>query len=166
MPNPDGPIIIAYDGSVEANQAIEQASGIVGSGTKAVILTVWESGLMNAAIAPIPGGLGAPVPPPDIEQVRELDRSEEDHAEKIARQGAELARQHGLDAEAHVARDERSVASTILELADERDARAIVIGSRRHSAIASVLLGSTTEKVLHTTKRPLIVIRPSDGDGH
>jgi nucleotide-binding universal stress UspA family protein len=54
------------------------------------------------------------------------------------------------------------VASTILRIADEKDAAAIVIGSRRRNAIASVLLGSTTEAVLHKTSRPLVVIRPSD----
>jgi nucleotide-binding universal stress UspA family protein len=162
MGNQDGPIIIAYDGSQAATEAIERAASLLGEGTKAIIATVWEPGLMNAAVAPIPGGLGAPVPPPDLEQVRELDKSEADHADQLAHQGAELARHHGLDAQAYVSRDESSVAQTLLALADEHDARAIVIGSRRHSAIASVLLGSTTEAVLHKTTRPLVVVRPSD----
>lgn len=157
-----GPVIIAFDGSQAAKEAIERAADLLGSGREAVILTVWEPGLLTAAVAPIPGGLGAPVPPPDIEQVQDLDKSEEQHAERIASEGAELANKHGLKAEGVVARDETSVATTILRVAEERDAAAIVIGSRRHSAIASVLLGSTTEAVLHKTNRPLVVIRPSD----
>jgi len=160
--DPQGPVIIAFDGSQAAKESVERAAGLLGSGREALILTVWEPGLLTAAVAPIPGGLGAPVPPPDIEQVQDLDKSEERHAERIAAEGADLANSHGLKAESLVARDETSVATTILRIAEERDASAIVIGSRRHSAIASVLLGSTTEAVLHKTNRPLVVIRPSD----
>ena len=163
MSSATAPIVIAFDGSAAAIDAVSQAAGLLGEGRDAVILTVWEPGLLTAAVAPIPGGLGAPVPPPDIEQVKALDRSEHDHADRIAADGVKLAGDHGLNASAHVARDAGSVASTILRVADEHDAAAIVIGSKRHSAIASVLLGSTTEAVLHKTSRPLVVIRPSEG---
>lgn len=162
MSSTDRPILIAFDGSPAAVEAVERAAGLLGDGRRAIILTVWEPGLLTAAIAPIPGGLGAPVPPPDVEQVQELDRSEEEHADRIAGEGVEIARGHGLDATPLVSRDESSVAQTILRVADEQDASAIVIGSRRHSAIASVLLGSTTEAVLHRTSRPLVVIRPAE----
>lgn len=162
MASTDQPILIAFDGSPAAVEAVERAAGLLGQGRRAVILTVWEPGLLTAAVAPIPGGLGAPVPPPDVEQVQELDRSEEEHADRIAAEGAEIAGRNGLEATTVVSRDESSVAQTILRVADEHDAGAIVIGSRRHSAIASVLLGSTTEAVLHRTSRPLLVIRPSE----
>ena len=157
----NGPLLIAFDGSPTSIEAVERAAGLMGEGREALILVVWEPGLLNAAVAPIPGGLGAPVPPPDIEQVKALDKSEEDHAERIAKEGVEIANSHGLSAQSLVARDETSVASTLLRVAEEKDAAAIVIGSRRHNAIASVLLGSTTEAVLHKTDRPLVVIRPS-----
>jgi nucleotide-binding universal stress UspA family protein len=164
MSDSTGPIIIAFDGSPAAIEAVERSADLLGTAHEAVILTVWEPGLMNAAVAPIPGGLGAPVPPPDIEQVKELDKSEHDHADRIAAEGVAAAVKSGLKAVAEVARDETSVASTILRVAEERNAAAIVIGSRRHSAIASMLLGSTTEAVLHKTSRPLVVIRPSDSN--
>ena len=164
MGNGKGPLVIAFDGSPAAIESVERAAGLLGDGSEAVILTVWEPGLLNAAVAPIPGGLGAPVPPPDMEQVRELDKSEADHAERIAAEGVGIAEANGLKAEAVVSRDETSVAATILKVAEERDASAIVIGSRRHGAIASVLLGSTTEAVLHKTSRPLLVIRPATPD--
>lgn len=157
----NGPLLIAFDGSPASIEAVERAAGLLGEGREALILVVWEPGLLNAAVAPIPGGLGAPVPPPDIEQVQALDKSEEDHAARIAKEGVEIANSHGLAADSLIARDETSVASTILRVADEKDAAAIVIGSRRHNAIASVLLGSTTEAVLHKTERPLVVIRPT-----
>ena len=164
MTNHTGPLVIAFDGSPSAIEAVQRAGGLTGEGSRALILTVWEPGLLNAAVAPLPGGLGAPVPPPDADQIEELNKSESDHAHRIAKEGVRLAQEHGLIAEAIVARDESSVAATILRVADEHDAAAIVIGSKRHSAIASVLLGSTTEAVLHKTTRPLLVIRPAEGD--
>ena len=160
-----GPILIAFDGSNAAIEAVEHAAGLVGDDREAIILTVWEPGLLTAAVAPIPGGLGAPVPPPDVEQVRDLDRSEEQHADRIAAEGVAIASKHGLKATSKVARDVASVASTILEVAEQHDSAAIVIGSKRHSAIASMLLGSTTEAVLHKTSRPLVVIRPPEDKG-
>ena len=160
-----GPILIAFDGSNAAIEAVGHAAGLLGDGREAIILTVWEPGLLTAAVAPIPGGLGAPVPPPDVEQVRDLDRSEEEHADRIAAEGVAIASKHGLKATPKVARDVASVASTILEVADQHDSAAIVIGSKRHSAIASMLLGSTTEAVLHKTSRPLVVIRPPETKG-
>lgn len=165
MASGTGPILIAFDGSTAAVKAVEHTAALLGDGREAIILTVWEPGLLTAAVAPIPGGLGAPVPPPDVEQVRSLDRSEEEHADRIAAEGVSIANSHGLTATAEVARDVASVASTILEVADRHDSAAIVIGSRRHSAIASVLLGSTTEAVLHKTSRPLVVIRPPEEEG-
>jgi nucleotide-binding universal stress UspA family protein len=158
----NGPLLIAFDGSPASIEAVERAAGLMGNDREALILVVWEPGLLNAAVAPIPGGLSAPVPPPDIEQVQALDKSEEDHAARIAAEGVEIATSNGLKAQSVVARDETSVASTILRVAEEKDAAAIVIGSRRHNAIASVLLGSTTEAVLHKTSRPLVVIRPTE----
>lgn len=163
MSSSTAPIVIAFDGSAAAIDAVQQAAGLLGEGRDAVILTVWEPGLLTAAVAPIPGGIGAPVPPPDVDQIKALDKSEHEHADRIAADGVKLASEHGLNATAHVSRDEASVATTILRVADEVDASAIVIGSKRHSAIASVLLGSTTEAVLHKTSRPLVVIRPSEG---
>ncbi|MEI7889238.1 MAG: universal stress protein [Actinomycetes bacterium] len=164
MTNQAGPIVIAFDGSPSAIEAVERAAGLLGEGSRAIILTVWEPGLLNAAVAPLPGGLGAPVPPPDVEQVEELNKAESDHADRIAKEGVELAQSHGLVAEPVIARDESSVAATILRIAEENEASAIVIGSRRHSAIAAVLLGSTTQAVLHKTTRPLLVMRPAATD--
>mgnify|MGYP000016331762 CR=1 FL=1 len=160
----NGPLVIAFDGSPASIEAVERAAGLLGEAREAIILVVWEPGLLNAAVAPIPGGLGAPVPPPDLQQIQELDKGEQDHAERIASEGVEIANTHGLSATPLIARDQTSVAATILRVAEDKDASAIVIGSRRHSAIASVLLGSTTEAVLHKTSRPLLVIRPSDTD--
>lgn len=160
------PIVIAYDGTPEAKAAVREVAGLFGAGGRPVlVLTVWEPGLMNVAIAPAPGGIGAAVPPPDPEVVREVDRSEEDHANAIAQDGAALARSLGLSAEALAVRDEANVADTIVHVAEERDAQAVAVGSRGLSHLRSVLIGSTSDGVLHRIRRPLLIVHaPEEHD--
>jgi len=159
------PIVVAYDGSPQAQAAVREAAHLFGGGPRpVVVLSVWEPGLMNVVMAPAPGGLGASVPPPDPETIKALDHTEEDHAQRVADDGCELARSLGLAAEPHAVRDEASVAETIVRVAEDRDAQALVIGTRGRSAIASALLGSTSEGVLHKTRRPLLVVHAPEGD--
>lgn len=47
---------------------------------------------------------------------------------------------------------------TILEVANEIDADVIVMGTRTHSAMGQFLSGSTANKVMLNSKRPLLVI--------
>ncbi len=160
------PIVIAYDGTPQSQAAVRETAHLFGGGVRPVlVLTVWEPGLMNVAIAPAPGGIGAAVPPPDPEVVRQVDRSEEDHARAIAEDGAELARSLGLASEALAVRDEANVADTIVQVADERDAQAVVVGSRGLSHLRSVLIGSTSDGVLHRIRRPLLIVHAEEEAG-
>ena len=47
----------------------------------------------------------------------------------------------------------------IAEAADEHDVGVIVIGSRGRSDLAGLVLGSTAHKVIHLSKRPVLVVR-------
>ncbi|MGB0468577.1 MAG: universal stress protein [Pontibacterium sp.] len=47
---------------------------------------------------------------------------------------------------------------TILSVADDIDADVIVMGTRTHSAVGQFLLGSTANKVMHNTKRPVLIV--------
>jgi nucleotide-binding universal stress UspA family protein len=47
----------------------------------------------------------------------------------------------------------------ILEQARASDADLIVLGSHRHSALGGSLLGTTTQKVLHRSELPVLVVR-------
>ena len=50
-------------------------------------------------------------------------------------------------------------AREIVEDAKIHDVDAIVMGSRGHSNLASLVLGSTAHKVIHLTDRPVLVVR-------
>ena len=51
-----------------------------------------------------------------------------------------------------------SVASAILDVADELDAEAIVVGSRGLTGVKSLLLGSVSHALLQHADRPVIVV--------
>ncbi len=66
------------------------------------------------------------------------------------------AREAGVDATAHVGH-ERPV-DLLLRLADEHDARAIVVGSYGESPIKGAVVGSTPHKLLHLSERPVLAV--------
>ncbi|WP_432473562.1 universal stress protein [Amphritea sp. HPY] len=47
---------------------------------------------------------------------------------------------------------------TILSVADDIDADVIVMGTRTHSAVGQFLMGSTANKVMQNSKRPVLVV--------
>ena len=52
--------------------------------------------------------------------------------------------------------------AALIALADELDAKAIVVGSRGRSSLAAAVLGSVSTGVLHHTDRPVLVARAGD----
>ena len=53
-------------------------------------------------------------------------------------------------------------ADGLVRVADERDARMIVVGGAGERPIAGALLGATPHKLLHLTDRPVLVVRRHD----
>jgi nucleotide-binding universal stress UspA family protein len=152
----DGPILIAYDGSPQARAALARAATLF-PGRAAVIVTVWEPGL--AGVIPDPGGIGGPAAPIDLTVVKEVDDAFAGHAASVAADGAERAQAAGLRADAVSTQDDSNVAETLAEIADQRDASVVVVGSRGLSGLKARLLGSTSESVLHHCRRPVLVVR-------
>ena len=155
-------LLIAYDGSDLAAAAVRAAAELF-PGSAALVVTVWEPGL--SAMAAVNPGLDAAGISPvqmDPELVSELDKAGEQHATVVAREGAELAGSLGLDAQPHAIPDEVHVAETIVDLAVERDAAAVVVGSHGISGLRSRLLGSTSRQILARCERPVVVIRAAE----
>jgi nucleotide-binding universal stress UspA family protein len=158
------PILIAYDGSPAARAAVQAAGALFAPGS-AIVLTVWEPGLAEMLIMPDPTGMSSTVLPFDPSVTREVERASEEHAQTLAEEGAALAGAAGLDAQALAVEDLTDPPDAIVTAAEERDARAIVVGSRGLGAVKSKLLGSTSKAVLHRAACPVVVIRHPDAHG-
>jgi nucleotide-binding universal stress UspA family protein len=155
------PILIAYDGSPAARAAVGTAGTLFAPGS-AIVLTVWEPGLAEMMLVPDPTGMGSTMLPFDPSVTQEVERASEQRAQALADEGAALAREAGLDAQALAVEDLTDPPDAIVAAAEERDARAIVIGSRGLGALKSKLLGSTSKGVLHRAARPVVVVRHPD----
>ena len=127
-------ILVATDGSEGAGAALELAAQIAGeTGAELCCVSVDDS-LDTTGIDPAP--------------------------EQRARAGAQLARESGLQAEA-VAKVGPAV-ERIIEVADERDADLIVVGSRGHGAIVGTVLGSVSMGLVRKSRRPVLVVKHAD----
>jgi nucleotide-binding universal stress UspA family protein len=160
MSAPDGPVVVAFDGSAAARQALTAAARLI-SPRRVVVLTVWEPALAYAAVA---GGS------PDVSMPQALDPAAalglddvlRQNAERVASEGAELARSVGLDAEPLAVPDRGGIARTILGVAEERQAEAVVVGSRGLTGLRARLEGSTSSAVLKHAACPVLVVHEAD----
>jgi nucleotide-binding universal stress UspA family protein len=148
--------IIAYDGSAAARQAVVATTKLLGS-CNALVVTVWEAGL--AYLTPTaPGQDMVMTPPVDPGLAREVDVAVHEQAEKLAREGADLAHSLGLDAEPLSVPDDGGIARTIIDLARDRSAAAIIVGSRGLSGLRARLEGSTSKGLLTHAPCPVLVV--------
>jgi nucleotide-binding universal stress UspA family protein len=164
MSAPAGPVIVAYDGSAAAREAISEAAVLMHS-CRFLVVTVWEEGLGYVAMAPTMPDAFAMAPAVDPEAALDLDRSLQERAERVSREGADLARSLGLSAEPLALPDVGSVSSAILDAAREQHAAAIIVGSRGLSGLRARLEGSTSKDVLKHSPCPVFVAHaPDKGD--
>jgi nucleotide-binding universal stress UspA family protein len=149
------PVVVAYDGSPEAVEAVRTAATLF-PGRPLVVVTVWEAGLALAlASARDPSGLGYAAP--GAAEMAAVDRAQRDRALAAVEEAAEEARALGATVEAVVAPDEQDVAETIAAVAEERHAVVVVVGSRR-LGVMSRLFGSTSRELRMRTDLPVLAV--------
>jgi nucleotide-binding universal stress UspA family protein len=140
-----GPVVFAYDGSELAEHAIEEAGRLLEAGGEALVVTVWQPfdvGFLPAA------GLQF-----DAAQIADVRNA----AAQTAAAGAALAQAAGFRAQS--AEIERSPTwKGIAELADEHDARLIVLGSHGRSGLAGALVGSVAGTVAAHSRRSVLIV--------
>jgi nucleotide-binding universal stress UspA family protein len=135
-------IIVGYDGSDCGRAALDQACGLAKElGDKVVVVFGYA-----------PGGYGGGEIPSHREAVEEL-------GEQITAEAAKRAEAAGVAHEVRLL--PRKGYHALVETADERDARMIVVGSYGDPPLKGVILGSTPNKLLHLADRPVLVVPAS-----
>lgn len=144
-------ILICYDGSPNADEAIDRAAELFDGA--ATVLTVWES--FVDVMARTGSGLGYG---PGAVDVQSIDEASRQSAVDTAEAGAERAREAGLEATAVAAEREQTIADTVLSRADLLKAETVVIGTRGLAGLKSLLLGSVSHAVVQHADRPVLVV--------
>lgn len=162
-----GPVVIGFDGTPPTERAVREAGGLL-QPRKALVITVWKPGLGFELVALPPTAMDLPPAPIDIRTALELDDALQRHAQQLAQHGAELAKEAGFDAQGlAVAEDtEITIAETLVRVAKERDAAAMVVGAHSHGRIPEMLLGSTSRDVIRHAPCPAVVVRDDHKHEH
>ncbi|HUA74058.1 MAG TPA: universal stress protein [Solirubrobacteraceae bacterium] len=131
-------IVWASDGSASADQALELAKALASDG--ATLLAVHSVEYL-AGKGDIP-----------------LDAGEEDMRAKIEGQVAELA-ERGVNATAKIVQGGfTGAARTVSRVAEEEGADLIVAGTRGHTQLGGLLLGSVTQRLLCIAPCPVLAV--------
>jgi nucleotide-binding universal stress UspA family protein len=154
-------VILAYDGSAAAREAIVAAGKLL-KGCRVLVVTVWEEGVAYMAPPPTPIEATGMMTPVNPDVAHEMDVAMHGDADQMAKTGAEMVSSLGLEAEPVALPDTKNVAETLIDLAREQDAAAIVVGSRGLSGIRARLEGSTSKALLAHAPCPVLVVHATD----
>ena len=136
-------IVLALDGSDGSAQAIPLAVKLARHHNAKIVIAHVEEDVVGKG--------GGPVHATEDEIQADIHRQ----AEQLSAQGVETTvemRSVVLGGPAHA----------IEEVADEAGADLIVAGTRGHSPVAGLLLGSITQRLLHIARRPVLVVPPAE----
>lgn len=146
-----GPVVFAYDGSELASLAIAKAGELLGAGREALVLCVWQP--FDVGFAPVSG---MRVDSTDVAEIRKA-------AEQTAASGAELARAAGFAARSEAV-EATPIWRGLVDLADERNAEVIVLGSHGRHGVAGVLVGSVAGAVASHSRRTVMIVHRGDAE--
>ena len=130
-------IVLALDGSDGAKTAIPVA---------AELAETEKAGLVIAHVTEYMAAKGGELPRVDEDQIRA----------EIEEKAKELS-DRGIETRVELAESvPGGPAHAIIDIADRAGGDLIVTGTRGHSSIAGLLLGSVTHRLLHIAKRPVL----------
>jgi nucleotide-binding universal stress UspA family protein len=153
--SPDGPVVLAYDGSDGARRAIEAAGRLFG-GRAAIVVHAWEpmSHRTLSARALAVGGsfddLGT--------VVADLHEALAERAAATTDEGVAAARAAGLDAVGDTVEADEGPWRAVAAAARAHGASAIALGTRGLGAARSALLGSVSSGLVQNAERPVLVV--------
>jgi nucleotide-binding universal stress UspA family protein len=133
-------IVVGYDGSRCGDAALDAALGLARD-------LVGEAVTVVFGYAP-PGIWGG--------EIAEHEEAIEEHGERVMAQARRRAGEQGGAIESELVA--KRPADALIDVAERRDARMIVVGSYGEAPLKGAILGSTPYKLLHQTDRPVLVV--------
>jgi nucleotide-binding universal stress UspA family protein len=136
-------ILVAVDGSQSSNKAARLAADIaLRFGSKLTFVHVVPKLVL----------------PPDVYglTLAEVEREHRAYAEKIIEKTAATLNESGLETATTILYG--SPAEAIAEEAAADDVGMVVVGSRGYGAVARVFLGSCSDRLVHISPKPVLVV--------
>jgi len=134
-----GALLVGYDGTPGANAAAAEALELASElGTEVVFAFAYWTNPQGGEVSDM------------LAALKELGRGHLADAQALADTA-------GVSARGELVEDVPSVG--LVALADEHDARMIVVGSYGEAPLKGALIGSTAHKLLHLSERPVLVVR-------
>jgi nucleotide-binding universal stress UspA family protein len=140
-----GQVLLTYDGTELAGNAIQRAARQLGPGRCALVVCVWQP--VDVGFTPADGEHF------DADQALEVRRA----AERTAAHGASLAEEAGFRAES-IAVEAAPTWHGIVRAADEHGASLIVLGPHRRSGLLGHLQGSVAAAVIAHSDVPVLSV--------
>ena len=137
-----GQIVVGYDGSACGDAALSSALDVAGELSDRVVVVF--------GYAP-PGIWGG--------EIAEHEEAIEELGEKMMSGARRQAGERGVEIDVELV--PKRAAEALIDVADQRDARMIVVGSFGEPPLKGMILGSTPNKLLHISERPVLVV-PAD----
>jgi nucleotide-binding universal stress UspA family protein len=134
-----GPIVLGFDGTEGARAAVAEVARI--------------APLLHAEVVVAFGYEASPVGG----EVGDLATTLHERGERVTAEAVELLAAAGVTATPAVVPGR--IAESLANLADSVDAQMLVVGSYGQRTLTSLLLGSTPNKLLHLSHRPVLVVR-------
>jgi nucleotide-binding universal stress UspA family protein len=88
--------------------------------------------------------------------VQDLGKELRERGEALNAEAAAAAAQQGVESETLIERGEK--ADALARVAADRNAAMIVVGSRGERPLKGVVLGSVSQKLLHLSETPVLVV--------
>lgn len=136
-------ILVAIDGSAPALGALAEALTIArATGSSVTLATILDTPVFPSPVA--------------AEVITRFDDMSRQHAELALNTAAERAKAAGVPCEKLVRRG--PPAETLADCAEAKDVWMVATGSRGLNVMSRVLIGSTSDRLVHLCKKPVLVV--------
>jgi nucleotide-binding universal stress UspA family protein len=149
------PLVLAYDGSRDAENAIAYAGRVLAP-REARVVHVW-AGISHLILNPRYRDLVKVL----RDEPSELDAPDREEAERLAAEGARLAVEAGFGAQPVAVEQRDKVWHAILGAAEDAGATAIVAGTSGHTGLADVILASNAYGLVNHSPLPTLLVPPA-----
>jgi nucleotide-binding universal stress UspA family protein len=137
-------ILVAVDGSEYSDRATQHAIDLLSSGSAAELHLINVQPALSGAVAAFVSR-------------DQIDQHHREEGEKALASAVALAKKAGIQAKVHIGVGRQG--EIVADFARKLDAGLVVIGTRGHTGLAGVLLGSVAQDVIAHSKVPVTLVK-------